>query len=155
MVQSQRSDGELPVHKCCSNHSWHWYKGYTISNGYIASPWRSAMWRCYDISTKFLFCKFSLYEVPYGPFCNFSIFSIFLLSFLSFFPVIFVSLFLFPFWFLSSFGIVTSYSWDSFLIFKGNTYFLSGVGALVFCESSWVLSTLESKSNSFDMFCYF
>jgi hypothetical protein len=66
--------------------------------------------------------------------------------------VIFVSLFLFPFWFLSSFGIVTSYSWDSFLRFKGNTYFLSGVAALVFCESSWVLSTLESKSNSFDMF---
>ena len=135
MVQSQRSYGELPVHKCCSNHSWHRYKGYTISNDYIASPWWSAMWRCYDIPTKFLFCKFSLCEVPYGPFCNFSIFSLFLLSFLSLFPVIFISLFLFPFWFLSSFGIVTSHCWDSFQRFEEKTSSLSRVDASVFLGS--------------------
>jgi hypothetical protein len=34
-------------HKCHSNHSGCRSNGYTISNGYIASPWRSAMCALY------------------------------------------------------------------------------------------------------------
>jgi hypothetical protein len=113
------------------------------------------MLRCSDIPTKFQFCKFSFYEVPSGTFCNFSLF---LLSFLAFFPVIFVSVFLFPFLFLPSFNIVTSHCQDSFIGFKGNTSSLSGVGTPLLCESCCVLLTLTSKFlvlNSFNLFSYY
>jgi hypothetical protein len=58
----------------------------SASNGYIASPWRSALCRCSDIPTKLQFCKVSFCEVPSGTYCNFSILAFFLLSFLAFFP---------------------------------------------------------------------
>ena len=116
------------------------------------------MCHCADIPTKLQFCKFSFCEVPSGSFCNFSIWALFLLSFLAFFRVRFIWVSLFPFWFLSSFDIVTSRYWDSFLGFKGNTYFLSGIGISVFFGSSSVLATLISMLlllNICDLFsCY-
>ena len=128
---------------------------YIVPNNYIDSPWRSAMCHCSNIPAKLPIYRFSVYEVPSGTFCNFSNFALFLLSFLAFFPVIFVSVFFFPLWFLSPLGIVTSRYWDSFLGFKGNTSSLSGVGVSVFYESSCVLPTLTSKFqvlNIFDLF---
>ena len=120
------------------------------SNGYISSPWRSAICRCSGIPAKLNSCDFSFYEVSYGIFCNFSILDIFVLSFLAFFPVSFISVLLFPFWFLSSLDIVTSWCWDSFFRSKGNTPSSYGLGISVFYGSSNDLITLIPKSLVFN-----
>jgi hypothetical protein len=157
MARSQWSDGELSVHKSLSTYSECWSNGYNVPNDYIAFPWRSSMCCCSDIPTKLQFCKFSFCEVPSGTFCNFSVLALFLLSFLAFFPVRFLSVGLFPFRFLSSFGIGTSLYWDSFLRFEGDPSSLSGIGTSIFCGSSSVLATSTSRSlvlNSFNLFFY-
>jgi hypothetical protein len=105
---SQRSNGDLSGHNCCSNHSGRRANIYNAFNSYIASQWRSSMLCCSGIPAKFQSCKPSFCEVPYGTFCKFSIFSLFLLRFLAFFPIMFFLVFLFPFGFLSPFRIVTS-----------------------------------------------
>ena len=149
------SNGMIMNHNCFSTRSECRSNGYNVPNGYIASPWRSAMWCCFDIRTKLQFCKFSLCKVPSGTFCNLLILSLFLLNFLAFFPVSFISVGIFPFWFLSSFGIVTSRCWDYSLRFEGDPSSLSGMGTSIFCGSSSVIATSTFRSlvlNSFDLF---
>jgi hypothetical protein len=134
----------LVVLECHSN-------GRDASNGNISSSWRSSNIRFSNIPVKFQFCKPSFCEVLSGTSCNFSNFSFFLLSFLAFFPIIYVSGFLFPFMFLSLLGMVTSHCGGFFKGFEGNTYSLSRVGALFSCmekcfKSSCVISTSTAWS---------
>lgn len=130
-----------------------------VSNDHIASPWKSANLGCSTIPTRFKFCKSSFCEVLSGTSCNFSSFSFFLLSFLSFFPVIYISGFLFPFLLSSSLSIVTSHCWGYFTRFEGNTFSFtdSRVGTLLFYidkffNPSCILSTSTTRSLALSCF---
>jgi hypothetical protein len=43
MAWSQQFGGEISDDKCLSTHFGRQSNGYTVHNGYIASPWQSAM----------------------------------------------------------------------------------------------------------------
>jgi hypothetical protein len=81
--------------------------GWDVSNGHIYLSWKSANLHCSAIPVRFEFCNPSFCKVLSGASYNFSSFALFLSIFLAFFPVIYISGFLFPFLFLSPLGIVT------------------------------------------------
>jgi hypothetical protein len=129
------------------------------SNGHIVSSWKSSNLHCSSILARFKFCKPSFCKVLSRTSCIFSNFSFLLLMFLAFFPVIYVSGFLFPFLFLSSLSIVTLHYLGSFTGFEGNTSSLtiSGVGSLLsyiyrFFKPSCIHSTLTANSLALSCF---